>query len=92
MEFVNVEKFENWVKETVKEYNGNLDCYLQDVESQYCSSGCSSYELSHFETKSKNPELYDFNVEIIEIDDDEFKTKIIWEVFKNYGEIQQTRL
>lgn len=75
--FKNVEQFENWVNETVKNYYDNIDVYLDDLKSQYDDTAVQSYELSRYETKSGNPELYDFDVKIVEVDDDEYEMVII---------------
>ena len=76
MTFKNVEKFEKWLNATVKNYYDNIDVYLDDVKTQYGATAVQSYELSGYETKSGNPELYDFNVQIVEVDDDEYDTII----------------
>lgn len=61
--YKNVEKFEAWLKETLKTYSGNLDYYLDDLDSHYCSTGGSgSYEISPYLTKSGHPECYYFDV------------------------------
>lgn len=76
MEFKNVEKFESWIKATVKNYRGNINPYLHEVETQYHETASHSYELSSSETKSGNPESYYFDVEIVEVEEDDFVIKI----------------
>ena len=76
--FKNVEKFEKWLNATVKNYYENIDAYLDDVKSQYDATALQSYELSAHETKSGHPELYDFDVQIVEVDDDEYEMIIIF--------------
>ena len=76
MTFKNVEKFERWLKETVKNYYGLFYVYLDDVKTQYYETALESYELSGRETKSGNPELYDFDAQIVEVDDDVYETVI----------------
>lgn len=78
MTFKNVEKFEKWVKATVKNYYENIDVYLDEVKSQYNETASQSYELSRYETKSGNPELYYFDVQIVEVNDDEYEMVIIF--------------
>ena len=76
MTFKNVEKFEKWLNANVKNYCGMFYVYLDDVKKQYYETALESYELSGRETKSGNPELYDFDVQIVEVDDDVYKTVI----------------
>ena len=58
--YKNLNNFEAWLKANVKQYHGNLEVYLEDLKSQHCSSGSTSYELEPFVTKSGNPETYDY--------------------------------
>lgn len=76
--FKNVEKFEKWLNATVKNYSGLFYPYLDEVKSQYDATAVQSYELSRYETKSGNPELYNFDVQIVEVDDDVYEMVIIF--------------
>ena len=76
--FKNVERFEKWLNENAKNYYGLFYEYLDDVKSQYNETALQSYELSRYETKSGNPELYNFDVQIVEVDDDEYEMIIIF--------------
>lgn len=78
MTFKNVEKFEKWLNENVKNYCGIFYVYLDDVKTQYYETALQSYELSGSETKSGNPELYYFDAQIVEVADDEYETVIIF--------------
>ena len=64
MEFKNVEKFESWLRGVLKEGHDGyvLDAYLNDVETQYFSTGSHDYEVGRFYTKSGNPECYRFEL------------------------------
>ena len=42
----------------------DLDAVLDDVETQYGNCGNPSYELRGYETKSGNPEVYSYSVDI----------------------------
>ena len=53
-------EFKNFLKENVKSKVFNLDAYLDDLETQYCNTGSREYELSSFESKSGNPELFSY--------------------------------
>ena len=78
MTFKNVERFEKWLDANVRNYCGFFNVYLDDVKSQYDATALQSYELSRYETKSGNPELYDFDVQIVEVSDDEYEMIIIF--------------
>ena len=78
MTFKNVEKFEKWLNANVKNYYGIFYPYLDDVKKQYDETAEQSYELSGRETKSGNPELYDFDTQIVEVDDDVYEIVIIF--------------
>jgi len=64
MEFQNVGKFEEWLKSILKEGHDNydLEAYLNDVETQWFSTGSHDYEVGRFYTKSGNPECYNFEI------------------------------
>lgn len=75
--FKNTENFKNWIMNTIKEENkayANIDAYLEDLEKHYAASGCSTYEMSPYETKSGHPETYDYTVDHVELGDDEYET------------------
>lgn len=81
VEFKNVERFEEWVKETVKKYLDNIEDYLDDLDRSACAQGVDergSYEISGFFTKSGNPECYTYEVEI---DFDEENEELISKVY-----------
>ena len=59
--FKNVEVFEEFLKENLKT-EFNLEAYLDDVFSDYSSSGVASYELGSHDTKSGRPETIAFDV------------------------------
>lgn len=66
-EFINVEKLINFLKENLKIfYEESLEEYLEEVLIRYGETGNTNYELSSFYTKSKNPECYYYDIEIIE--------------------------
>ena len=69
--YTNLEKFESWVKETVKNYFDNIQDYLDELEESYMCNGTANYELKGFETKSGNPECYYYDVIDTFEDDDE---------------------
>lgn len=88
MKFENTKKFEKWLKENVKNYNGNIENYLEEVEKKFNNSGSKSYELSKFESKSGNPELYYFDTEEIFFDADYKKIENVNENDFMYVEIK----
>jgi hypothetical protein len=61
--YKNIERFEAWLKDVCKKYDGNIDVYLEEVDSTYCANGCADYEISGYFTKSGNPECYRYEVE-----------------------------
>lgn len=69
IKFTNLEAFESWVKETVKNYYDNIQDYLDELERGY--DGTPHYELKGYETKSGNPECYYYDV-LDTFDGDEF--------------------
>lgn len=79
-EYINVENFEDFLKENLKiYYEENLNEYLEEVSTQLGQSGNTHYEIGSCYTKSKNPECYDYEVEYIEDTDNQgFITKIIF--------------
>ena len=76
MTFKNIEKFEKWLNANVKNYCGMFYVYLDEVKKQYYGTALQSYELSGSETKSGKPELYDFDVQIVEVNDGNYETVI----------------
>ena len=65
----NIEIFESFFKKNCKTYYGNIEEYLKELDDQHCSTGCEFYELSKFETKSKNPEIINYSLEYDEEND-----------------------
>ena len=67
MKFVNVENFEDWLKEkSIYEINEDfLELSLQELWKQYCETDCAEYEMSKLETKTGVPEIYRYNVETV---------------------------
>lgn len=63
--FRNVQKFKKWFKENYKGNfkNLNWDAVLDEVVEQLRTTGNADYELGRFETKSGNPETYDYNID-----------------------------
>ena len=77
--FKNIEKFEAFVNENCKYEVYSLEAYLDDVWSQYSANAAHTYEMSQYETKSGRPELYYFDVEEVQLNDDgDFETTIIF--------------
>lgn len=77
--FINVEKFEDFLKENLKiYYESSLEIYLTEVETRYGETGSACYELSPFETKSKRPECYYYDVETVEVEEDVFENVFIF--------------
>lgn len=60
--FTNTENFERWLTEKAKDYCGNIQDYLNDLEHQNMITGTRIYELSRFETKSGKPECYSYSI------------------------------
>lgn len=69
--YTNLDKFETWLKATLKDYNGNLNAYLDNLEEDYSANGFAEYELKGYETKSGNPDTYRYEVVDTFEDDDE---------------------
>lgn len=74
MEFKNVDKFERWLKENLKNSESfDLDAYIEDVTRCYETSGTvglNTYELKSYETKSGNSKLYYYEASEIYYNDD----------------------
>lgn len=79
-EFINVENFEDFLKENLKVYyEESLNEYLEEVSTKLGQTGNTHYEIGSCYTKSKNPECYDYEVEYKEDKDNQsFITKIIF--------------
>ena len=62
--FKNLERFKRWYKQNYKGNfeNLNWDAVLDEVVEQLRTTGNSDYELGKFETKSGNPETYNYTV------------------------------
>lgn len=62
--FKNVQKFKKWYKDHYKGNfeNLNWDAVLDEVEEDHRTTGDAYYEMSSFDTKSGNPELYNYTV------------------------------
>lgn len=69
MEFVNLDKFENWLKEKLKCYSNNLSVYCDDLEKQLGETGMNIFELDKNETKSGNADCLSFETKVIYYDE-----------------------
>lgn len=54
----NKANFKKFLKQNLKTDIYNFEAYCQDLEIQYGNTGIREYELSKFETKSGNTELF----------------------------------
>ena len=63
MEFRNIDKFEKWLKEVLKNDDFDINLYLGKVENE-SDNGYEDVEIGRLYTKSGNPEIYNFDVEI----------------------------
>ncbi len=63
--FKNVERFKEWYKQNYKgDFEGlNWDAVLDEVVEQHFTKGDADYEMSGFDTKSGNPEVYDYDID-----------------------------
>lgn len=68
----NTASFEEWLEEVCKEYDGNIEDYLDELDMRHGEIGTTEYELSKWETKSGNPECYSYSVEEICDEDGEW--------------------
>lgn len=69
--YKNLERFVEWLKK-VSKYEVDeqyIKATLEELDSQYCNTDFTVYELSSHETKSGNPETYSYNVECEENED-----------------------
>lgn len=57
------ERFKEFLDNNVKAEVYNFDAYLDDLTTQYGNTGSTQYELSSSESKSGNPELFDYELE-----------------------------
>lgn len=62
----NIENFKNWLDKNLKSECYNFEACLDELETRYCATSNKWYELSKFETKSGLPEIFTYNVEIVE--------------------------
>lgn len=60
----NETKFEKWLNNTLKEYNGNRQPYIAELLHQFENSGRPCYEISGRKTKSGHPECFTYKVKI----------------------------
>ncbi len=69
--FRNVEKFIQFLDKNLKCPYGSYDlnACLDELSSDYYQNGCSSYELSSWETKSRLPECIDYEAEYIPVNE-----------------------
>ena len=63
--FKNVQKFKKWYKEN---YKGNFkhlnwDAVLDEVVEDHRTTGDAYYEMCSFDSKSGNPEVYDYDID-----------------------------
>lgn len=80
MEYKNTLNFRNWLMETLKEEQSQMvhdywavfNKYLDEVDYS-CCIGNQSFELPARETKSGNPEVYNFTVYDIEDENNCYK-------------------
>lgn len=63
MEYENAERFLEWYEENSSAAFFSEEDVLADVERQYMETGKPQYEMASYETKSGNPELYNYEVE-----------------------------
>jgi hypothetical protein len=75
--YKNTTAFKSWLDQHMKRPY-DLDAVLADVESQYGNCGNPVYELRGYETKSGNPEIYSY---IVDIDTDEFDNITVTYIF-----------
>ncbi len=73
----NTTALKSWLDQNMKRPY-DLDAVLADVKTQYGNSGNPSYELRGYETKSGNPEVYSYSVDIDAEDDDNITVTYIF--------------
>lgn len=81
MKFTNIENFERWLRSVLNDRCLELfgfDAWLADVEKRHCETGSTTYEVGGRYTRTGKPALYDFKVNYIEVDEDEWETEIIF--------------
>jgi hypothetical protein len=63
--FKNLERFKRWYKQNYKGNfeNLNWDAVLDEVVEQHFTKGDADYEMSGFDTKSGNPEVYCYDID-----------------------------
>ena len=75
--YKNTTAFKLWLDRHMKRPY-DLDAVLDDVETQYGNCGNPVYELRGYETKSGNPEVYSYSVDIDAEDDDNITVTYIF--------------
>lgn len=80
MKFENVEVFESWLKENLKDTKWfDINIWLEDVEKQCNESDWKDYELAGINTKSGLPEVYFISeIKYEEIEEDTWEKTIIF--------------
>ena len=63
MEFKNKELFFNWLRGVITATEIDENAYLEDVSTQYGSTGMTIYEVPGYATKSGRVEEYRYTVE-----------------------------
>lgn len=58
-----MEQFKKFLKENVKAECYSVEAYRVDLLTQYGETGREEYELSKYESKSGNSELFSYNIE-----------------------------
>lgn len=56
----NKKNFKKFLDENVKSKIYNFEAYCNDLETQFGNTGLKEYELSSFESKSGNPEIFHY--------------------------------
>ena len=72
--YYNLDKFESWLKSTLKapycnDDYFNLNIYLEMLEYSRMTNGSPQFELDHLSTKSKHPEVFDYEHTYITTED-----------------------
>ena len=76
MEFKNKELFFNWLRGVITATEIDENAYLEDVSTQYGSTGMTIYEVPGYATKTGNPAEYRYDVVERDNGDDTFTTII----------------
>ena len=56
----NKKDFKKFLDENLKNKQYCFEAYCNELETQYGNTGIREYELSRFESKSGNPELFSY--------------------------------